>query len=117
MHPPLHPFSTLRFPLTFLPMPCSHASSWNSNAFQLMLTPKCLQSPYVHSVQQVMTQLEELDMSDCPRLEALPATLGLLAKLQRLDVSDCALLKRLPPSLGNLRSLRWSTAGPHSQHR
>ena len=27
---------------------------------------------------QVMTQLEKLDMSDCMRLEALPATLGLL---------------------------------------
>ena len=55
---------------------------------------------------QVMTQLEELDISDCPRLEALPATLGLLAKLQRLDISDCAVLRRLPPSLGNLKSLK-----------
>ena len=55
---------------------------------------------------QVMTQLEELDMSDCMRLEALPATLGLLTKLQRLDVSDCALLTRLPQTLGNLKNLR-----------
>ena len=71
----------------------------------MMLAPECLQCPHVHSV-QVMTQLEELDMSDCARLEALPATLGLLAKLQRLDISDCALLKRLPSSLGNLKCLR-----------
>ena len=55
---------------------------------------------------QVMTQLEELDMSDCMRLEALPATLGLLTKLQRLDVSDCISLTQLPPSLGNLKNLR-----------
>ena len=53
-----------------------------------------------------MTQLEELDMSDCMRLEALPTTLGLLTKLQRLDVSDCVSLTRLPQSLGNLKLLR-----------
>ena len=60
----------------------------------------------VHIRLQAMTQLEELDMSDCAQLEALPASLGLLTRLQRLDVSDCTSLRRLPPSLGDLRNLR-----------
>ena len=65
----------------------------------------------------MMVRLEELDVSDCAQIEALPATLGLLTKLQRLDVSDCTSLKKLPGSLGNLKKLRCGMAcQPALQH-
>lgn len=91
-------------PLARMSTPADPALAGAATRLSMLIT-SCLQCPGVHSV-QVMTQLEELDMSDSLRLEALPATLGLLAKLQRLDISDCVRLKRLPPSLGNLKSLR-----------
>lgn len=55
---------------------------------------------------QVMTRLEELDLSDCLELQSLPDTLGLLSRLQRLDVNDCASLEKLPSTLGQLTDLR-----------
>ena len=55
---------------------------------------------------QVMTRLEELDLSDCSKLYSLPDTIGFLTKLQRLDVNDCADLKELPSALGQLTDLR-----------
>ncbi|KAK9819376.1 hypothetical protein WJX81_000475 [Elliptochloris bilobata] len=54
----------------------------------------------------VTTRLEELDLSDCQELKALPDSLGLLTKLQRLDISNCIYVKKLPASLGSLNNLR-----------
>jgi Leucine-rich repeat (LRR) protein len=53
-----------------------------------------------------LTGLQELDLSSCSGLTALPESMGRLTGLQELDLSSCSGLTALPESMGRLTGLQ-----------
>ena len=79
-------------------------------SLKLLVDPKvvCLSrgcTSLAESVFQLLPLLEEIDLSGCESLTALPASLAGLASLQTLKLDRCSGLKALP-ELAGLASLR-----------
>ncbi|KAF0898275.1 hypothetical protein E2562_007129 [Oryza meyeriana var. granulata] len=93
---------------------CSNLQCKNSPSEEILPLP-LLEMLSIHNctslldVPKLPASLEELEISNCEGLMALPSNLGGLAELKRLYLSGCIELKMLPDGLEALTSLQQLT--------
>ncbi|XP_006660348.2 putative disease resistance protein RGA4 [Oryza brachyantha] len=89
---------------------CNNLEGKGSSSEETMSLPHlemlCIKScNSLLEIPSLPASLEDIEISDCPRLVALPSNLGDLAKLESLHLSCCISLKELPDGMYGLTSL------------